>query len=86
MIDRLASTPLTERRLDAVKRQYLGQLLVASCSGEALALSAAKQMLYSGTVLSHRQTTDSILAVTPADIVQVAQLITPDRWSTLSFL
>ena len=86
VIQHLASTPLSQRRLDAVKRQYLGQLLVASCSGEALALSAAKQMLYSGTVLSHRQTTDSILAVTPADIVQVARLITPDRWSTLSFL
>lgn len=86
VIDRLASTPLTERRLDAVKRQYLGQLLVASCSGEALALSAAKSMLYSGKVFSHKQTTDSILAVTPSDVMQAAQLLTRDRWSTLSFV
>ena len=86
VIDRLASTPLTERRLDAVKRQYLGQLLVASCSGEALALSAAKSMLYSGKVYSHKQTTDSILAVTHTDVMQAAQLLTRDRWSTLSFV
>lgn len=86
VIDRLASTPLTERRLDAVKRQYLGQLLVASCSGEALALSAAKSLLYSGKVFSHQATTNNILAVTPSDVMQAARMITRDRWSTLSFV
>ena len=43
-------------------------------------------MLYSGKVVSHKQTTDSILAVTPTDVMQAAQLITRNRWSTLSFV
>lgn len=84
-INRLADAPLSVRRLDAVKRQYAGQLLVASNSGEAMALSAAKSMLYAGRVIPENETLDKINAVTPEQVQQAAQMLMPDRWSTLTF-
>ena len=84
-INRLADTPLTERRLDAVKRQYAGQLLVASNSGEAIALSAAKSMLYAGRVIPETETLEKINAVTAEQMQQAAQMLMPDRWSALTF-
>lgn len=85
VINRLAEQPLTARHLDAVKRQYAGQLLVASSSGEALALSAAKSMLYFGRVITERETMQRIEAVTPEEMMQAAQMLVPSRWSTLTF-
>jgi len=85
VINQLASTPISERKLDAIKRQYCGQLLVASNSDEAMALSAAKSMLYTGRVIPESETLQHINSVTTSQIMEAAQMLTPDKWSVLTF-
>lgn len=83
-ISDLTEKPLTATRLDAAKRQYSGQLQVASDSNEALILGAAKSMLYKNSVISTKETLSRITQVTPQQILDVAQLIVPNRCSTLT--
>ncbi len=83
-LDKLASKPISERTLEAAKKQYKGQLLVASDSSEALALSAAKSMLYRGYVVPSKETLEHINSLTPQDLLDAAQLITPDKCSILT--
>ncbi len=84
-IDSLAQSPLTERRLDAYKRQYCGQMLVASDSAEVAAMAAGRGLLYYGDVSSLRDNIDCIMGVTPEQVQQAAQLLTLDRCSILTF-
>ena len=85
IIDRLASKPLTERALDAAKKQFIGQLVVASDNNEALALSVGKSFLYHGTVESNAATAAHIAAVTAQQLMDAASMITPDKASILTF-
>ncbi|MBR6284782.1 MAG: insulinase family protein [Muribaculaceae bacterium] len=80
----LASSPLPERRLEAAKRQYCGQLLVAADSAEFTAFSAAKGVLYHGQPASLQQMVEAVMAVTPEQVRQAAELITSDHCSTLT--
>ena len=84
-IDSLAQTPLSERRLDAYKRQYSGQMLVASDSAEVTAMAAGRGMLYYNNVSTLQENVDCILSVTPEQLQQAAQAITLDCCSTLTF-
>lgn len=85
IIDRLASKPLTERALDAAKKQFIGQLVVASDNNEALALSVGKSFLYHGKVESNAATAEHIAAVTAPQLMDAASLILPDKASVLTF-
>lgn len=84
-IDALAQTPLSERRLEAYKRQYSGQMLVASDSAEFTAMGAGRGMLYYNNVSTLQENIDCIMAVTAEQLQQAAQAITLDRCSTLTF-
>ena len=84
-IDSLAQSPLSERQLDAYKRQYSGQLLVASDNAEFTAMGAGRGLLYYNTVSTLQQNIDCILSVTPAQLQQAAQQLTLDRCSVLTF-
>lgn len=80
----LAANAVSSRQIEAAKRQYKGQLLVASDSSEAIALSAAKSMLYRGYVVPSQETIEHIDALTPQDLLDAAQLIAPERCSILT--
>ena len=80
----LASSPLPERRLDAYKRQYCGQLLVAADNPEFIAFNAAKGVLYHGSPAPLQQLVDSIMSVTPEQLREVAELITTPHCSSLT--
>ena len=84
-IDSLAQSPLSERRLDAYKRQFSGQLLVASDSAEFIALGAGRGLLYYKTVSTLQQNINSILGVTPAQLQQAAQQLALENCSILTF-
>ena len=84
-IDQLAQSPLSASRLDAAKRQYCGQLLVASQSVEATALGAGKSVLYWNQVPNVDRTVERIKAVTAEQVRQAAELITPSHTSILTF-
>lgn len=89
-INKFATTQMTKLQLDKARRQYLGQLIVASDNREQLALSTAHEYLYNylqnpsapSPVISHL---DEINAITPQDIISAAQIIAPSNLSTLTF-
>ena len=84
-LDSLAQSPLSARRLDAYKRQYCGQLLVASDNAEFSAMGAGRGLLYYNRVSSLRDNIDCILGVSAEQLQQAAQQLTLDRCSILTF-
>ena len=64
MLDSLASSRLTPRRLDACKRQFLGQVTLGGDNKEQLALSTARAVLHGLMPPSLAVTSERINAVT----------------------
>lgn len=83
---RLGQELLPERRLDAYKRQYCGQLVVAADSTEYLAMSAGRGLLYRGRVATIDDTIARIQEVTPEQIAQAAEFLRGDALSSLTFM
>ncbi len=84
-IDSLAQTPLSERRLDAYKQQYCGQMLIASDNAEVTAMAAGRGLLYYNAVSTLQESIDCILGVTPVQLQQAAQQLAIDKCSILTF-
>lgn len=84
-IDQLAQSPLSATRLDAAKRQYCGQLLVASQNVESIALGAGKSILYWNRVSDIDATVERIKSVTAEQVRAAAELLTIDKASILTF-
>ncbi len=82
---RLAHEVLPERRLEAYKKQYCGQLVVAADSTEFMAMRAGRGLLYHGKMATIDETIDCIRAVNPEQIVQAAAFLRADRLSSLTF-
>ena len=76
---------LPARRLDAYKKQYCGQLIVAADSTEFMAMRAGRGLIYHGNVATIEDTIARIQAVTPDDIAQVASFLAHDTLSSLTF-
>lgn len=83
---RLADAPLPERRLDAYKKQYCGQLIVAADSAEFMAMRAGRGLLCYGRVDTIGDTIAAIQAVTPGQIAQAAQYLQAGQLSSLTLL
>lgn len=78
-LQRFASKPITESKLRAAQRQLKGQLGIASDYRENFAQDFGKSFLHYGQQRDLRQIYDSIDAVTPEDIHQVAaELFQPE--------
>ena len=82
---RLGQEKLPDRRLEAYKKQYCGQLVVAADSTEFMAMRAGRGLLYHGRVASIDETIAHIMAVTPDEIAQAASFLAADRLSSLTF-
>ncbi len=82
----LAERCLPERRLDAAKRQYCGQLLLAADSAEWVAMNAGRNMLCHGDVTTLDQMMERITSVTPEQVRHAARHITLDRSTVLTLL
>lgn len=83
--NRLSQDLLPERRLEAYKRQYCGQLVVAADSTEFIAMRAGRGLLYHGEVATIDDTISRIRAVTPDQIAQAAAYLKSDCLSSLTF-
>jgi len=81
-----AGKALSPRRLDAAKKQYLGQLTVARAGFENMALAAARAVLLRGHVTPAAEINESVTAVSAADILDIASLIVPEHCSVLSLV
>ena len=83
-LDTLASKALTSKQIEAAKKQYLGQLIVASENREQAAITTGRSMLYHNHVASNDEVLDRINAITPEQVRQVAESIAKNT-SSLSF-
>ena len=83
-IDKLANKPMSTRALDAAKKQFIGQLQLADDIHETQALTAAKSCLHFGHIDPADVVEEHIKAVSAADIMDMASIITPNNASTLS--
>lgn len=83
-LEKISSQPLSQRTLDAAKRQYLGQQIIASASLEQIALGAARSMLFRGEILTHEQVASRINALTPDNVARAATYLSPSRFSCLT--
>ena len=83
-LDSLASKSLTSKQIEAAKKQYLGQLIVASENREQAAITTGRSMLYHNRVASSDEILDRINAIAPEQIRQIAQSIA-ENTSILSF-
>lgn len=85
-LDSLAQSTLSERRLQKVKEQYCGQLLVSSDNRESMAMSLGKNLLY------HNQETDiptlaaRMREVTAEELRAAAELVAPNRLSRITLM
>ncbi len=83
VIGRLAESPLTERKIEAAKRQFIGQLTVGSTNSEQVAISMGRSVLYRGRSMSLAETVEAIRAVTPDALLSAASSLIPASRLTL---
>lgn len=84
-IERLSNVLLTPDALARAKRQYIGQLLVASENKENIALAMGKSMLYHGIVQDTTTIHNRIMDVTAEQIRNASELLIPEKSSVLTF-
>ncbi len=84
VLARLQDTELTERKLNAAKKQLLGQLAISSDNGEAQCLSMGKSLLAFGRVASQEETRRQIEEISAAWIREMAcRIFAPGHISSL---
>ncbi len=74
-VRKLQDSPFGPRMLSAAKKQFLGQLAIASDNGESQCLSMCKSLLAYGTVISGSKTREMVESVTSSDIQESAMRI-----------
>lgn len=86
-ISKFQDNALTDRKLRAAKKQFLGQISISSDNGEAQCLSMGKSLLAYGKVASAEEIKREIEAVS-ADLIRdmACRIFAPDRTSCLILL
>lgn len=86
-ISNLQDNALTDRKLRAAKKQFLGQIAISSDNGESQCLSMGKSLLAYGKVASAEEIKREIEAVS-ADMIRdmACRIFAPDRTSCLILL
>lgn len=86
-ISKLQANALTDRKLRAAKKQFLGQIAISSDNGESQCLSMGKSLLAYGKVASAEEIKREIEEVS-ADMIRdmACRIFAPDRTSSLIML
>lgn len=85
-LDKLCAAPLSESRLRAAKRQFLGQNSIAMENGEAQCLSMGKSMLSFGRVMDDDKVVEKIQGVTAGKVLEVARrMFSPEKVNVLIY-
>lgn len=86
-LDKLTQTPMSQRTLDAARRQLKGQIGISYDNFENVAIGMAKRFLHYGKTLTKEQLFERLDALTPDDLLQTAQhVFSPDRLLTLEYV
>ena len=84
---RLTDRPLSQRALDAARRQLKGQIGISYDNFENVAIGMAKRYLHYGETLSRQELFERLDAITPEDLLTTAQTVfSPDRLFTLEYV
>lgn len=84
ILRKLSAGDFTPRRVAAAKRQYQGQLIVASENREQLALATARATLRGLTVKTVAETVEIVESISPEAIVDACRFFDPSRFSRLT--
>lgn len=86
-ISKFQDNALTDRKLRAAKKQFLGQIAISSDNGESQCLSMGKSLIAYGKVASSEEIKREIEAVS-ADMIRdmACRIFAPDRTSCLILL
>lgn len=74
-LDKLMHKPLSAARLSSAKQQLQGQLAIACENREQYVIDFARTILHTGKPRTLHTVMDHVQSVTPADIMQTAQLL-----------
>ena len=86
-LEHLTDHPLSQRTLDAARRQLKGQIGISYDNFENVAIGMAKRYLHYGHTLSKQELFDQLDAITPEDLLTTAQIIfAPERLLTLEYV
>jgi len=87
VIGDLREKPMSQAKLNAARKQLLGQLAISSDNGETQCLSMGKSLLSYGTIVSSSETRKQLEAITPVDIQKIAcEVFDPEKLSKLVFI
>lgn len=86
-IGKLQTTPMSEHKLKAAKKQMLGQLAISSDNGETQCLSMGKSLMAYGKITEGKETRELIERITSEDVMEMARTIfAQDRLSKLIYI
>ena len=86
-LDKLMQHPLSQRTLDAARRQIKGQIGISYDNYENVAITMAKRFLHYGNTFSREELFARLDAITPEDLLLTAQTVfSPDRLLTLEYV
>jgi len=82
-LEKLAETAMNAAKFEKIKRQYIGQLLVASDHQESMVMSMGKSILFYDELHDPQWTSRRIQDVTPEQMRSVAEIVASDAKSWL---
>lgn len=86
-LERLTDHPLSQRTLDAARRQLKGQIGISYDNFENVAIGMAKRYLHYGRTLSQQELFEQLDAITAEDLLATAQIVfSPERLLTLEYV
>lgn len=86
-LERLTNHPLSQRTLDAARRQLKGQIGISYDNFENVAIGMAKRYLHYGRTLSQQELFEQLDAITAEDLLTTAQIVfSPERLLTLEYV
>ena len=85
-LDRLTCTPLSQRALDAARRQLKGQIGISCDNGENVAMGMAKRFLHYHSTQSMSQLFGRLDDITPGQLLETARCVfAPSHLVTLIY-
>lgn len=86
-LNQLTDHPMSQRTLDAARRQLKGQIGISYDNFENVAIGMAKRYLHYGRIFSKQELFEQLDAITPEDLLATAQTIfAPERLLTLEYI
>lgn len=85
-LKKISESDISPGRLEKIKKQYCGQLIVSGDHFESRAMSMGKSLLYYDKIIDIAYTADRIMNVSGDEFNEVARMLHPSSLSSLTLL